>query len=64
MGIGHVMRREEGEPTRLALDFEVEGNRPKGRPKQRWETVVARDMGTGTGGYSRPEEMAVQIPNG
>ena len=28
----------------MALDFEVEGYRPKGRPKQQWKMVVERDM--------------------
>ena len=31
---GHVLRREEGHALRMALDFEVEGQRKKGRPKR------------------------------
>ena len=29
---GHVLRREDGHVLRRALDFEVEGQRKKGRP--------------------------------
>ena len=31
---GHVLRREDGHVLRRTLDFEVEGQRKKGRPKR------------------------------
>ena len=31
---GHVFRREDGHILRQALDFEIEGQRQKGRPKR------------------------------
>ena len=31
---GHVLRREDGHVLRMALDFEIEGQRKKGRPKR------------------------------
>ena len=31
---GHVLRREDGQVLRSALDFEVEGERKNGRPKR------------------------------
>ena len=31
---GHVLRREDGHVLRRELDFEVEGQRKKGRPKR------------------------------
>ena len=31
---GHVLRREDGHVLSTALDFEVEGQRKKGRPKR------------------------------
>ena len=31
---GYVLRREDGHVLRRALDFEVEGQRKKGRPKR------------------------------
>ena len=34
---GHVLRREDGHILRRALDFEVEGQRKKGRPKREWK---------------------------
>ena len=37
---GHVLRREDGHILRRALDFEVEGQRKKGRPKRTWKKQV------------------------
>ena len=34
---GHVLRREDGHIFRRALDFEVEGQRMKGRLKKTWK---------------------------
>ena len=31
---GHVLRREDGHASRMALNFEVEGQTKKGRPKR------------------------------
>ena len=31
---GHVLRREDSHVLRCALDFDVEGQRKKGRPKR------------------------------
>ncbi len=39
----HVRRREE-HTLRRALNFEVEGRRPPGRPKTKWRVVVEDDM--------------------
>ena len=37
---GHVLRTEDGRVLRIALDFEVEGQRKKGRLKRRWKKQV------------------------
>ena len=37
---GDVLRREDGHVLRRALDFEVEGQRKKGRPKRTWKRQV------------------------
>ena len=34
---GHVLRREDYHVLRREFDFEVEGQRKKGRPKRTWE---------------------------
>ena len=34
---GHVLRRDDGHILRRALDFEIEGQRKKGRLKRTWE---------------------------
>ncbi|VDO66148.1 unnamed protein product [Heligmosomoides polygyrus] len=41
---GHVLRRPEDHPTRLALDFEAPGKRPRGAPRKRWKDVIKRDL--------------------
>ena len=34
---GHVLRREDGDVLRRTLDFEIEGQRKKGRLKRTWK---------------------------
>lgn len=38
------MRREEDHIVRLAMNFEVEGGRPAGRPKKPWRQVLEEDV--------------------
>ena len=40
---GHVLRREDGYVIRRALDFEIEGQRKKGRPKRTWKKQVEEE---------------------
>ena len=40
---GHVLRRENGHVFRRPLDFEVEGQRKKGRPKRTWKKQVEEE---------------------
>lgn len=41
---GHVLRAEEHSIAKTAMQLEVTGPRPKGRPKQRWLDVLHNDM--------------------
>ena len=41
---GHVMRREENDWLRRVMQHEVEGKRPKGRPRKTWRETVAADL--------------------
>ena len=41
---GHVKRRDENSILRRAIELEVEGRRPVGRPKKIWSKVVEEDM--------------------
>ena len=39
---GHVLRRDVRHILRIALKFEVKGNRKQGRPKKTWKTQVEK----------------------
>ncbi|VDO87408.1 unnamed protein product [Heligmosomoides polygyrus] len=41
---GHILRRPEDHPIRLALNFEASGKRPRGAPRKRWKDVIKRDL--------------------
>ena len=41
---GHVLRREDGHALRRALDFEVEGQRKKGKLKRTWRKQVEKEV--------------------
>ena len=37
-------RRQVDETSRVGLEFEVEGNRGRGRPRRRWRECLKKDM--------------------
>ncbi|XP_037783575.1 uncharacterized protein LOC119579748 [Penaeus monodon] len=41
---GHLLRRNEDHVGRQAMEMELEGNRPKRRPKTRRKDVIQKDM--------------------
>ena len=41
---GHVQRRGEGEPLAVVRGWQVEGRRPRGRPKKSWTKIIEEDM--------------------
>ena len=41
---GHVMRRDHDSVSRRALEIQVAGKRPRGRPKQRYTDTIQRDL--------------------
>ena len=44
---GHVLRRDDGQVLRKALEFEVKGKRKRGRPKKRWKMQVEKSKSVG-----------------
>jgi len=41
---GHIMRREETNEVRAAIEYKPTGRRPRGRPKKRWMDGVQQDL--------------------
>ena len=40
---GHVLRKEDTDWVKKCMEYEVEGCRPRGRPKRTWREVVQKD---------------------
>jgi len=40
---GHVLQKEDTDWVKKCMENEVEGSRPKGRPKRTWREVVQKD---------------------
>ena len=43
---GHVLRKEDTDCVKKCMEYEVEGFRPRGRPKRTWKEVVQKDCQT------------------
>ena len=43
---GHMLRKEDTDWVKKCMEYEVEGSRPKGRPKRTWREVVLKDCQT------------------
>jgi len=40
---GHVLQKEDNDWVKKCMEYEVEGARPKGRPKKTWREIVEKD---------------------
>ena len=40
---GHVLQKEENYWVKKCMEYEVEGVRPRGRPKKTWREIVEKD---------------------
>jgi len=40
---GHVLRKEDTDWVKKCMEYEVEGSRPRGRPKRTLKQVVQKD---------------------
>jgi len=40
---GHVLRKDDDAWVKKCMEYEVEGSRPRGRPKRTWKQVVRED---------------------
>jgi len=43
----HVLSREDNDWVKKCMEYEVEGARPKGRPKKSWTELVEKDCQAG-----------------
>jgi len=39
----HMLRKEDTDWVKKYIEYEVEGSRPRGRPKRTWKEVVRKD---------------------
>ena len=39
----HVLRKEDNDWVKKCMEYEVEGTRPRGRPKKTWRQIVEKD---------------------
>jgi len=40
---GHVLRKDDDDWVKKCMKYEVEGSRPRGRPKRTWKEVFRED---------------------
>jgi len=40
---GHVLQKEDTDWVKKCMEYEMEGSRPRGRPKRTWREVVQKD---------------------
>jgi len=40
---GHVLQNEDNDWVKKCMEYEVEGARPRGRPKKTWRKIVEKD---------------------
>jgi len=40
---GHVLQKEDSDWLKKCMEYEVEGARPRGRPKKTWREIVEKD---------------------
>jgi len=52
---GHVLRKEDNDWVKKYMEYEVEGVRPRGRPKKTWGEIVEKDCQVH--GLSREDAM-------
>jgi len=41
---GHVLQKEDNDWVKKCMEYEMEGSRPKGRPKRTWGEVVQKTV--------------------
>jgi len=39
---GHVLRKEDNDWVKKCMEYEVEGTRPRGRPKKTWRERLCK----------------------
>jgi hypothetical protein len=42
---GHTLRKDDEQPSKVALQWNPQGNRGRGRPRNRWRRSTQREAG-------------------
>ena len=40
---GHVLQKDDDDWVKKCMEYEVEGSRPRGRPKRTWKEIIRED---------------------
>jgi len=57
--IGHTLRKEKGNTTRIAMKWNPQGKRKQGRPKQSWRRTVFKELKSIGKTWGEAEKIAI-----
>ena len=59
--VWHVRRKEDNDWVKKCMEYEVEGTRPRGRPKKTWRKIVEQEAQLKQGLADRTAKTAVSV---
>jgi hypothetical protein len=58
--LGHIQRMDQARPTGKLLDWKTMGNRPVGKPRQRWQEDVMEDLKKSWKSKTRRRQLRIE----